>query len=203
MALTIKLRRGTKTQLNSLNSGMAAGEPLFVTDTHELYVATGATTRKPAVVDIGGLDDQFTSSAQIEKEVDLLYMYDVNIASPFTGQVKARKITFSQFKTALNIPEASTDELVAVNDSGTPGYLGNGSDGVLRAGNGLAATVHVSNDYVTYNIHFDDEAHGDLIYRGESTWGRLAPGTDGKLLMTKSTGSAPQWTDIIDGGTFS
>ena len=202
MALTIQLRRGTRSQLNSLNTGMAIGEPLYATDTHELYVATGTTTKKPAVVDVAALE-AFTESGQIEKANDLIYMYDVNVAAPFSGQVKARKITFNQFKTALNIPDASTDELVAVNDDGTPGYLGNGTNGVIRMGSGLAAQVDGTNDFVTYSVRFDDEAHGDLLYRGASAWGRLAPGTGGNLLMTNGASAAPTWTNLIDGGTFS
>lgn len=180
---------------------MSIGEPLYSTDTHELYVATGVTTKKPAVVDVAALD-AFTEAGQIEQNEDLLYMYDVNIAAPFTGQVKARKITFAEFKTALNIPPGSTDELVAVNDGGTPGFLGNGANGVIRMGNGFAATVDSSNNFVTYRLNFTSEEWGDLIYRGESSWGRLAPSTEGRLLMTNAKGAAPTWTDIIDGGTF-
>ena len=36
-------------------------------------------------------------------------------------------------------------------------------------------------------------AQGDLLYRGASTWTRLAAGTSGRVLQTKGTGANPEW----------
>ena len=36
-------------------------------------------------------------------------------------------------------------------------------------------------------------AFGDVLFRGASTWQRLAPGTSGQFLQTQGVGSSPQW----------
>ena len=36
-------------------------------------------------------------------------------------------------------------------------------------------------------------AFGDVLYRGASSWSRLAPGTSGQFLQTQGVGSSPQW----------
>lgn len=36
-------------------------------------------------------------------------------------------------------------------------------------------------------------AQGDILYRGASTWTRLAAGTSGRVLQTKGTGANPEW----------
>jgi hypothetical protein len=191
--LTIKLRQGLKAALPS--TGMTIGEPLYCTDTNELYVATGATTKKTAVTD---LSDLATLASGDVVAGDLIYMYDVNAAG-----VKARAMTFDSFKTALNIPTGSTDQLVAVKAGQAAGYLfqnSSGNDGLLRAGNGIGLTD--SNSFVTLALNFPSEAQGDIIYRGASSWARLAAGTLGQLLMTRGTGQNPEYTSLIDGGTF-
>ena len=76
MALTIKLRQGTKSQLGTLTTGMVTGEPLYVTDTYEVYVATGTTTKKTIAIDLADFD----AIASIHGD-DLLYMYDVSEAA--------------------------------------------------------------------------------------------------------------------------
>ena len=193
MAVTIKLRQGLKAALPT--TGMTLGEPLYCTDTNELYVATGATTKKTAVVD---LSDLATLASGDVVAGDLVYMYDIGA----TG-VKARAITFDDFKTALNIPAGSTDELVAVKSGQAAGYLyqnAAGNDGVLRAGNGIGLTDN--NSYITMTLNFASEAQGDIIYRGATEWNRLAAGTLGQLLMTRGAGQNPEWTSTIDGGTF-
>jgi hypothetical protein len=129
-----------------------------------------------------------------------MYMYDVSVSA---GSPKARAITFNDFKTALNIPVGSSDELVAVKSGQTAGYLfqnASGNDGVLRVGNGLGFTD--SNSFVTLALTLDSQAQGDIIYRGASEWARLAAGTMGGLLMTRGSGQNPEWTNLIDGGTF-
>jgi hypothetical protein len=194
MALTIKLRQGTKSQLSTLSTGMTLGEPLYVTDTLEMYVATGATTKKTAVIDLGDLEAQ--TSGGIHGD-DLLYTYDVSV----TG-IKAKKMTFNDFKTALNIPAGSTDELVAIASGQAAGYLGsNGTDGVLRVNaNGLKMTNAAG--IVTMALSMPSEAQGDLIYRGASEYARLAAGTVGHILQSGGAGANPSWLGVIDGGAF-
>ena len=191
--LTIQLRRGLKAALP--NTGMTIGEPLYCTDTQEMYVATGATTKATAVTDLQNLA---TLASVDVVGVDLVYMYDVSA----TG-VKAKAITFENFKTALNIPTGSSDELVATKSGQAAGYLfqnSSGNDGVLRAGNGLGFTD--SNSFVTLALNFASQAQGDIIYRGATEWNRLAAGTLGQLLMTRGSGQNPEYTSLIDGGTF-
>lgn len=193
MSLTIKLRQGLKAAIPV--SGMTQGEPLYCTDSQELYIATSATTKAPVVMDLESL------SAMVNTDVaasDLLFMYDVSQTS---GTVKARKITFTEFKTALNIPAGSTDEKVAVKSGQTAGYLyqaSSGNDGILRAGTGIGFTD--SNTYITAAIYFSGEAQGNIIYRGASAWGVLAPSAG--FLTSGGAGTNPAWSTTVDGGTF-
>jgi hypothetical protein len=193
MAVTIKLRQGLKAVLP--DSGMVVGEPLFATNTKELYIADSTTTSVPAAVDIAAFSD-----LGVVADGDLLYMYDV---SQEATDPKARKITFGDFKTALNIPVASTDEKVATASGATAGYLGtNGADGVLRAGNGLSMTAGAENAFVTMALFIADQAQGDIIYRGDSAYARLGAGTAGGVLSTQGAAANPHWINTIDGGTF-
>ena len=193
MAVTLQLRTGLKAVLPS--SGMVVGEPLFATNTKELYIADSETTSVPAAVDIAAFGAIGTVA-----DGDLLYMYDV---SQEATDPKARKITFDDFKTALNIPPGSTDEKVATASGATAGYLGtNGTDGVLRAGNGLSMTAGAENAFVTMALFIADQAQGDIIYRGASAYARLGAGTAGGILSTQGAAANPHWINTIDGGTF-
>jgi len=194
MAVTIKLRQGTKSQAGSL-TGLTVGEPLYATDTQELLIATAADAHAPAAIDVAA----YGAIGGVATD-DLIYMYDVSVAA---GAVKARKITFADFKSALSIPEASTDEKVATKTGATAGYLGSdGTDGVLRAGTGLSMTAGESDAFVTMALNFESEAQGDIIYRGSSGWSRLAAATtSGALLQSNGAGSNPSWQNTIDGGT--
>lgn len=40
-------------------------------------------------------------------------------------------------------------------------------------------------------------AFGDVLYRGASTWARLAPGTSGQFLQTRGVGSSPIWAGAV------
>ncbi len=44
-------------------------------------------------------------------------------------------------------------------------------------------------------------AQGDILYRGTSTWSRLAAGTSGHYLKTNGTGSDPAWAAVSAGGS--
>ena len=194
MALTFIIKHGAIADIPT--TGMTLGTPLFATDTTALYIATGATTKATVVPDIASL-----GALGVPATGDLILMEDVSLGT----EVRAKKISFADFKTALNIPAGSTDEKVAVISGGTAGYVWgtSGSDGILRMGNGLSWTKDASNGFVTFKIYITSEAQGDLLYKGATTWDRLAAGaTAGMVLQTGGASANPSWTAILDGGTF-
>ncbi len=140
----LQLKRGLKANLPT--TGMLAGEPHITTDRGTLHVATDATTKIPVVPAI----DDLTTLASVDGASDLLILHD---ASETSAQ-KEKKITFNSFKTALNIPPASTDELVAVVSGGTAGYIWgtDGTDGVIRLNSSLSWTKDAGNAYVTIAV---------------------------------------------------
>lgn len=142
MTQRIQLKRGLKAALPT--SGMLAGEPLITTDRGTLHVATDATTKLPVVP---AIEDLVTLAAPATS--DLLIMHDAD----GTGQ-KEKKITFDAFKTALNIPAGSTDELVAVVSGGTSGYIWgtDGTDGVIRMNSSMSWTKDAGNGFVTLAV---------------------------------------------------
>ncbi|WP_278397755.1 hypothetical protein [Stutzerimonas kunmingensis] len=148
MATRLQLKRGIKANLPT--SGMLAGEPMVTTDRGTLHVATDATTKLPVVPAI----DDLTTLAAIDGATDLLIIHD---ASEVAGQ-KEKKLTFNAFKTALNIPEGTSDEKVAVVAGGTSGYLWgtDGTDGVLRMNASMAMTKDPSNGFVTLAVELVD-----------------------------------------------
>lgn len=139
----IQLRRGLKANLPT--SGMLAGEAHVTTDRGTLHVATDATTTIPVVPAI----DDLTTLASVDGTADLLIIHDASA----TGQ-KEKKITFDSFKTALNIPIASTDEKVAVVSGGTSGYVWgtDGTDGVLRMNSSMSWSKDAANGFVTLAV---------------------------------------------------
>lgn len=143
MSQRIKLRRGLHAALPT--SGMLEGEPLVTIDRGNLHVATDATTKiaiTPAI-------DSLTAIGAVNPESDLLLIHDADSA----GQ-REKKITFGAFKTALNIPESSTDEKVAIVAGGTAGFIWgtNGTDGVLRMGTSMSWTKDTGNGFVTIDV---------------------------------------------------
>lgn len=140
----IQLKRGLKANLPT--SGMLAGEAFVTTDRGTLHVATDATTKLPVVPAI----DDLQTLASISGADDLILMHDASEAS---GQ-KEKKITFANFKTALNIPESDTDEKVAVVAGGTAGYIWgtDGTNGVIRMNASMAWTKDAGNGYVTLAV---------------------------------------------------
>jgi len=144
MPQIIKLKRGLKANLPT--SGMNAGEPMFTTDRGTLHIAVDATTKKvivPAIEDL-------TTIPSVSASEDLILIHD---ASETTGQ-KEKKITFADFKSALNIPSGDTDEKVAVVNGGTAGYIWGttGSDGVIRMGPSMSWTKDSGNGFVTLDV---------------------------------------------------
>ena len=139
----IQLKRGLKAALPT--SSMLAGEPMVTTDRGTLHIATDATTKLPVVPAI----DDLTTLASINGAADLLLVHDAD----GTGQ-KEKKITFDAFKAALNIPESSTDEKVAVVSGGTSGFVWgtDGTDGVIRLNSSLSWTKDAGNAFVTLAV---------------------------------------------------
>lgn len=139
----IQIKRGLNANLPT--SSMLAGEQFFTTDRGTMYVATDATTKLPVVPPI----DALTTLASITGASDLLIMHDAD----GTGQ-KEKKITFNDFKTALNIPAGSADEKVAVVSGGTAGYVWgtDGTDGVFRMNASLSWTKDAGNAFVTLAV---------------------------------------------------
>lgn len=145
---TIQLKRGLKTNLPT--TGMLPGEPMATTDRGTLHLATASNTRLPVVPAI----DDLTAMPAVDGAADLLIMHD---ASEAAGQ-KEKKITFATFKSALNIPAASTDEKVAVISGGTSGYIWgtNGTDGMIRLNNSLSWAKDAGNMFVTLAVQTVD-----------------------------------------------
>ena len=139
----IQLKRGLKAALPT--SSMLAGEPMVTTDRGTLHIATDATTKLAVVPAI----DDLTTLAAIDGAADLVLIHDAD----GTGQ-KEKKVTFNAFKAALNIPEASTDEKVAVVAGGTSGFLWgtDGTDGVIRMNSSLSWTKDAGNAFVTLAV---------------------------------------------------
>lgn len=140
----IQIKRGLKANLPVAD--MLAGEGHFTTDRGTLHYATGATTSVPIVPPI----DDLTTLASVSGPSDFLIIHDADEAA---GQ-KEKKITVDAFKTALNIPEASTDEKVAVVSGGTAGYVWgtDGTDGVLRMNTSMSWTKDAGNGFVTLAV---------------------------------------------------
>ena len=139
----IQLKRGLKANLPT--SGMLAGEVMVTTDRGTAHVATDATTKLPVVPAI----DDLVTLASVNGATDYLLIHDAD----GTGQ-KEKKIAFDSFKSALNIPPASTDEMVAVVAGGTSGYIWgtDGTDGVIRLNASLQWTKDAGNAFVTLAV---------------------------------------------------
>ena len=139
----IQLKRGLKTNLPT--SGMLAGEIMVTTDRGTAHVATDPTTKLPIVPAI----DDLSTLASVNGAADLILIHDAD----GVGQ-KEKKITFDAFKTALNIPAASTDEKVSVVSGGTSGYIWgtDGTNGVIRMNSSMSWTKDAGNAFVTLAV---------------------------------------------------
>ncbi|MDR1890139.1 MAG: hypothetical protein LBQ81_12305 [Zoogloeaceae bacterium] len=144
----IQLRRGLKANLPTSNN--LVGEALVTTDRNTLHVGKDSATTAPLTPAI----DDLVTLAAIDGAEDLLIVHD---ASETAGQ-KEKKITFSAFKAALNIPEGAEDELVAVAQGATAGYLGgtDGTDGVLRGSASIGLTLNASEGTLTLAVEVVD-----------------------------------------------
>ncbi len=139
----IQLKRGLKANLPT--SGMLAGEVMVTTDRGTAHVATDPTTKLPIVPAI----DDLSTLASVNGAADLILIHDAD----GVGQ-KEKKITFDAFKTALNIPAASTDEKVSVVSGGTSGYIWgtDGTNGIIRLNASMQWTKDAGNAFVTLAV---------------------------------------------------
>ena len=147
MAQRIQLKRGNHAALPTTD--MLSGEPLVTLDRGNLHVASDATTKiaiTPAI-------DALTAIGAIDGAADLLIIHDGSA----TGQ-REKKVTFNDFKTALNIPAGSSDEKVAIVAGGTSGYIWgtSGTDGIVRMGPSMAWVKDSSNGFVTLDANVID-----------------------------------------------
>ena len=148
MAQIIKLKRGLKSNLPT--SGMNAGEPMVTTDRGTLHVAVDATTKLPIVPAV----DDLNTMGSVNGAEDLILMHD---ASEVAAQ-KEKKITFNDFKSALNIPVGVSDEKAAIVSGGTAGYIWGttGTNGLVRMGSSMSWTKDAGNAFVTLDVNVID-----------------------------------------------
>lgn len=141
---TVQIKRGLKANLPT--SLLLAGEQFFTTDRNSLHIAIDATTTRPIVPPV----DDLTTLPSIDGAADLLLVHDASEASA----AKEKKITFNNFKAALNIPAGSSDEKVAVVSGGAGGYLWGttGADGVLRMSASMTWAKDAGNGFVTLSV---------------------------------------------------
>lgn len=140
---SVQNKRGLKANLPS--SALLAGELYLTTDRQTAHFPTDATTMVPIVPAVADL----TAMGAVDGAADLLMLHDASD----TG-VQAKRITVDAFRTALNIPSGSTDELVAVTSGGTSGYVWgtDGTDGIIRMNTSMAWTKDAGNAFVTLAV---------------------------------------------------
>ena len=143
----IQIKRGLKANLPTVS--MLAGEQHFTTDRNTLHIALDATTTIPVVPPV----DDLAAIGVVDGTADLLLIHDASA----TG-AKEKKITFNDFKTALNIPTSDLDEKVAVVSGGTSGYLWgtDGTDGIIRMNTSMSWTKDAGNAFVTFAVNTVD-----------------------------------------------
>lgn len=150
MAIGIAPRRGTLTGLASATT-LNVNELLVTTDRNTSHLATSASTAVPLVTPIDLLTPLL--SADVVSANDKVMVHSASALG-----VKEKSMTIDEFKLSLNLPSGSTDEKTAAVTGGASGSLfgTNGTDGVLRLGTGLKATVATDNSYATVDLDFID-----------------------------------------------
>jgi hypothetical protein len=143
----VQIKRGVYANLPT--AAMLAGEEFFSTDQGTLHVATGATTRMTVVPAVAEL----ATIGAIDGAADFLMLWDASNAAQ-----KAVKVTFNDFKTALNIPAGASDEKAAIIAGGQAGYIWgtDGTNGLLRMNSSLSWTKDASNAFVTIAVNVVD-----------------------------------------------
>ena len=140
---SIQQKRGLFANLPS--SALLPGQMFVTTDRQTAHFPTDATTMVPIVPAI----DSLSAIGTIAGAEDLLIMHDASA----TGLME-KKVTFNAFKTALNIPDASTDELVSVVDGGTAGHVWgtDGTDGIFRMNTSMSWSKDPGDAFVTLAV---------------------------------------------------
>lgn len=140
---SVQHKRGLKANLPS--SGLLPGELYFTTDAQTAYFPTDATTMVPIIPAV----DALSTMGTIAGAEDLLFIQDASA----TG-LQGKKVTFNDFKSALNIPAGSSDELVAVVSGGTAGYIWgtDGTDGIIRMNTSMTWTKDGGDAFVTLAV---------------------------------------------------
>lgn len=82
--------------------------------------------------------------------------------------------------------DINTVDFTRLADMNTQRLLGRNSAGI---GDPEEVTISQSLDWTSGS----SPAFGDVLYRGASSWTRLAPGTSGQFLQTRGVGNSPQW----------
>lgn len=107
--------------------------------------------------------------------VELGNTTDTTLTRASAGVLAVEGVTVSMNSTA-----ATHTALVVELGHATDTTLSRVSAGVLAVENNLVPSP-------------DSQAHGDILYRGASSWIRLAAGTAGQVLQTNGAGAAPTW----------
>lgn len=78
----------------------------------------------------------------------------------------------------------------------------NGASNVNFSAGGLDVIVSAPHEFAALlDVAYDGAAHGDILYRGASSWARLAAGTSGHVLKTQGASADPQWAAESAGGS--
>lgn len=179
-----------------------------------IYNNTGATLSKGKAVYVNGssgtrltVDKAIGTTDATSANTIGLVAEDIDIGNE--GFVKVKGVL-----TALNTISFNEGDILYVSTS-TAGDLTNVKPiGPLHsvkvgycvkksAGAGIIY-VDVQNGFELNELHdvnITGYTHGDLFYRGSTTWTRLPAGSANQLLKTNGSGSNPSWVSIGDGTT--
>lgn len=110
-----------------------------------------------------------------------------------TGQLQTKAITgdvsagANSYATTINPGVVSNSKLSNMNAV------------TMKCNPTTSAAVPVDASFSTFLDASVSAAQGDIIYRGASTWTRLAAGTSGQYLQTLGVSANPAWTTIAAG----
>jgi len=76
------------------------------------------------------------------------------------------------------------------------------ADGDVLANTSGSSAAPVPTTLSALIDHIFSAAQGDILYRGASSWGVLAPGTNGQVLTTGGSAANPSWANAPSGGSI-